>query len=89
MNTLNNIHALIDHDSEEAKESIIRLSKLMRHLLYESEIGKIPIKKKWTLSKITSISMKLRYSEKVKINLSIPCQDCQTNPFLPFIYFIC
>jgi len=45
MNTLNNIHSLIDFDSEEAKESIIRLSKLMRHLLYESEIEKIPIQK--------------------------------------------
>jgi len=46
MNTLNNIHSLIDFDSEEAKR--INLSvyqKLMRHLLYESEIEKIPIQK--------------------------------------------
>ena len=36
MNTLNNIHALIDIDSRKAKTSIIELSKLMRYVLYES-----------------------------------------------------
>jgi len=37
MNTLNNIHALVDIDAEESKKSIIKLSNLMRHLLYDSE----------------------------------------------------
>ncbi|MCG8696961.1 MAG: response regulator [Bacteroidales bacterium] len=37
MNTLNSIHAQIDINAEEAQSSIIILSKLMRHLLYESE----------------------------------------------------
>jgi len=71
MNTLNNIHALIDHDSEEAKESIIRLSKLMRHLLYDSEIGKIPIHKEIDFIKNYVDLMKLRYSDKVKIKLDV------------------
>jgi len=43
MNTLNNIHALIDVNTEEAQNSIIILSKLMRHLLYESEHKENPI----------------------------------------------
>ncbi len=33
MNTLNNIHALVDIDPEKAKKSIVELSKLMRHIL--------------------------------------------------------
>ena len=37
MNTLNNIHALIDYDAEKAKTSVVKLSKLMRVLLYENE----------------------------------------------------
>jgi hypothetical protein len=37
MNTLNNIHALIDQDREMAKDSVVKLSKLMRVLLYENE----------------------------------------------------
>mgnify|MGYP003593790409 FL=1 len=36
MNTLNNIHALVDIDTEEARTSIIELSKLMRYVLYEA-----------------------------------------------------
>ncbi|MBK7711579.1 MAG: histidine kinase [Bacteroidales bacterium] len=45
MNTLNNIHSLIDINSEEAKEAIIKLSKMMRYLLYETETEKTTIKK--------------------------------------------
>ena len=74
MNTLNNIHSLIDIDTEEAKESIIRLSKLMRHLLYESENDKIPIQKEIDFFKNYVELMKLRYSDKVKINLILPAQ---------------
>ena len=36
MNTLNNIHALIDIDTESAKNAVIELSKMMRYVLYES-----------------------------------------------------
>ncbi len=74
MNTLNNIHSLIDIDTEEAKESIIRLSKLMRHLLYESDIERIPIQKEADFIRNYVDLMKLRYSEKVRINLMLPEQ---------------
>ncbi len=74
MNTLNNIHSLIDLDSDEAKESIIRLSKLMRHLLYESEIEKISISKEIEFVKNYVDLMKLRYSDKVEIKLHLPRQ---------------
>lgn len=72
MNTLNNIHSLIDFNTEEAKESIIRLSKLMRHLLYDSEVEKIPIRKEVEFIQNYVDLMKLRYSDKVKINLNTP-----------------
>ncbi len=36
MNTLNNIHALVDIDTEKAKQTIVELSRLMRYVLYES-----------------------------------------------------
>lgn len=72
MNTLNNIHSLIDFDKEQAKESIIQLSKLMRHLLYDSEIEKIPLQKEMSFIRNYVELMKLRFSEKVIINLDIP-----------------
>jgi LytS/YehU family sensor histidine kinase len=33
MNTLNNIHALVDIDPEKAKDTILELSKMMRFVL--------------------------------------------------------
>lgn len=86
MNTLNNIHSLIDIDSEEAKESIIRLSKLMRHLLYDSETEKIPIQKEMTFIKNYVDLMKLRFSDRVNINLQLldekQCPDKSIPPLL-------
>lgn len=89
MNTLNNIHAQIDIDSEEAKKSIISLSKLMRHILYESEVERIPIKKEMDFISNYVGLMKLRFSEKVKIKLKIPTvlPDVSIPPIL-FISFI-
>lgn len=85
MNTLNNIHALIDIDTEEAKESIIRLSKLMRHLLYESELGKIAIQKEIDFVRHYIDLMKMRYSDKVEIGLHTP--DIVPDKCIPPLLF--
>jgi two-component sensor histidine kinase len=71
MNTLNNIHALIDFDSEEAKEAVIRLSKLMRHLLYDSEKELITIKEELSFIESYVDLMKMRINDKVKVVLNI------------------
>ena len=72
MNTLNNIHSLIDYDAEIAKESVITLSKLMRHILYDSQSDKISLKKEMDFIRNYIELMRLRNSEKVKITLTIP-----------------
>lgn len=46
MNTLNNIHALIDINTETAKDAVIRLSTMMRYLLYETAHGKTTFAKR-------------------------------------------
>jgi hypothetical protein len=60
MNTLNNIHALIDYDKEIAKNSVVKLSKLMRVLLYENN--------NYTLDK--EIEFLTDYIELVKIRVN-------------------
>lgn len=79
MNTLNNIHALVDIDADESKKSIIKLSHLMRHLLYDSEEKTTPIKKE--IEFITSYIelMKLRFSNKVKVDVNIPSEIPNKN----------
>ncbi|MEM7483840.1 MAG: histidine kinase [Bacteroidota bacterium] len=72
MNTLNNIHALVDIDSEEAKQSIVKLSNLMRHLLYDTKEKQNPIKKEVDFIQSYIELMRLRFSDKVKIEVDIP-----------------
>jgi hypothetical protein len=72
MNTLNNIHVLIDINTEEAKEAVIKLSKLMRHLLYDSDSELVQLSKEIEFIVSYINLMKLRFSEKVDISLNIP-----------------
>mgnify|MGYP003591366318 FL=1 len=89
MNTLNNIHALIDYDVEKSKDSLIRLSTLMRYLLYDSSKGKTNLQKEIEFIESYVALMKLRYSEKVDITIKIPEQIPDTEiPPLLFISFI-
>lgn len=72
MNTLNNIHALVDKNSAEAKEAIIKLSKMMRYLLYETETDKTTLKSEVEFLESYVNLMKLRYNSKVRINFKSP-----------------
>lgn len=71
MNTLNNIHALIDIDTEAAKENVIELSKMMRYVLYDSDKTQTSI-----LNDIRFIEnyiglMRIRYTDDVDIRLDV------------------
>jgi hypothetical protein len=84
MNTLNNIHSLVDINKEEAKEAIIKLSKLMRYLLYETETGKTTLKREVEFLESYIKLMKLRFNEKVIIKLNLPSHipDKKIPPFI-------
>ena len=64
MNTLNNIHALIDIDTDTAKDAVIRLSTLMRYLLYDTAQGQTSLKKEVEFIESYITLMKLRFSKK-------------------------
>ena len=68
MNTLNNIHALVDINAQKAKNAIIRLSSLMRYLLYESDEQKVLLQKEVDFIESYIELMRLRYDEE---NLTI------------------
>jgi len=73
MNTLNNIHALVDIDPEKAKESIEVFSKMMRVLLYEGDAPTIPLAKELDFIVHFISLMRLRYPEDaVQIETSFP-----------------
>ena len=72
MNTLNNIHALVDIDPDKAKTTIVELSRMMRYVLYEGDKSLIPIPKEVEFLRNYVRLMKLRYTDKVNVDVDIP-----------------
>ncbi len=72
MNTLNNIHTLIDISGETAKDAVMKLSKMMRYLLYDSANETTTVQKEVEFIESYVELMKLRVSEKVDIQVKLP-----------------
>lgn len=89
MNTLNNIHALVDIDPDRAKTSVVELSKLMRYLLYEGIQERIDLHRGIDFLEHYFSLMRMRYTDKVKIIFSVPPEipNVQIPPLLmvPFV----
>lgn len=89
MNTLNNIHALVDIDPQKAQTSILQLSKLMRYVLYDATKNLVPLQQDIDFVSNYIRLMRIRYSDKVAIETDIrePMPDRQIPPLL-FISFV-
>lgn len=88
-NTLNNIYSLVEINTEDAQAAILKLSKLMRYLLYESEHGETLLSAEIEFMKNYIDLMQLRVSKKVDVNIDLPDKntDIKVPPllFIPFI----
>lgn len=88
-NTLNNIYSLVSISPEDSQNAILRLSKLMRYLLYESEQGNTMLSQEIDFMHNYIDLMKLRTSDKVSLNVRLPkkFEDRKIAPllFVPFI----
>ena len=84
MNTLNNIHALVDIDAEKAKSTILELSKMMRFILYEGDKKGVPLTREFDFIRNYVTLMRLRFTDKVRINMELPTQvpDKQIPPLM-------
>lgn len=88
MNTLNNIHALIDIDSESAKDTVIELSKMMRYVLYDSEQDSISLDKEIQFLQHYIQLMRLRYSDSVEIIVDVPESSPSQVKIPPLIFIV-
>lgn len=88
MNTLNNIHALVDIDPERAKTSIVELSKLMRYVLYEGNNKLTPLSREVQFLRNYVQLMSMRYTGNVSICLDVPevLPDSMLPPLLLVIF---
>lgn len=74
-NALNNIYSMVDFSPEQAKKAIHSLSKLMRYMLYETNMELVPLPNEIDFMKKYIDLMKLRVSDKTSVNYSFPTED--------------
>ncbi len=88
-NTLNNIYSLSLQKSDAAPEMIIKLSDLMRYILYECNVEKIALEKEVSFMKDYVELEKLRYGKHVDIRFDVEgnLEGKQTPPLL-LIHFV-
>ena len=89
MNTLNNIHALVDIDPELAKSTIVELSKMLRFMLYEGNKPTVPLSRELDFLDHYITLMRLRYTDRVTITVKKPDEvpNCKIPPLI-FITFV-
>ncbi len=90
MNTLNNIHALVEIDPARAQKTIIELSGLMDYLLYESSsINVVSVQREIDFINSYINLMRLRYPKRVNIDFNcigkVPTAKIPPLLFLNFI----
>jgi hypothetical protein len=88
-NTLNNIYSLISINQEDSQKAVLKLSKLMRYLLYESETGDTKLSSEIEFMNNYIDLMRLRMSERISLRVNFPNEyENVSIPPLLFIPFI-
>ncbi len=86
MNTLNNIHAMIEFDTEMARRSVMELSHMLRHVLYDSSEETTTLDKEVEFLHSYIELMRVRYDDDVEITLHTPdiaqCRNVTLPPLL-------
>jgi signal transduction histidine kinase len=85
-NTLNNIYSLIEIDATDAQKAVLKLSKMMRYLLYETEPEKALISTEIAFMTNYIDLMRLRLTNKVALSISFP--EITNDFFVPPLLFI-
>jgi len=74
-NTLNNIDTLIIDNQEQASDSIIKLSEIMRYMLYDSNTQYVPLSKKINYLESYISLQKIRFKNPDYVKMEINCDN--------------
>lgn len=89
MNSLNNIHGMIEIDSAKAQDMILELSGMMRYVLYESFTTMIHLSKELEFLRNYISLMQVRYnSNKVAVKYTFPNEENVASVLVPPLLFI-
>lgn len=88
-NTLNNIYSLARKKSDETPDVVLKLSKLLRFVLYETKDKFISISREIEFMKDYIDLQKIRFSERLTINFKHEIDDLETQimplVLIPFV----
>lgn len=88
-NALNNIYALTYTNSPKAPEMIMKLSGMLRYVLYESNEKKVPLTKEidYIVNFISFQSLKIEGKANIKVDFNDANVNAEVEPmlFIPFI----
>jgi sensor histidine kinase YesM len=70
-NTLNNLYSHTLHQSEKAPEIVLKLSHLLRFMIYESNVSFIPLRKEISLLQQYIELEQLRYGDRLDVSVSV------------------
>ncbi len=88
-NTLNNIYSLVLRKSDVAPEAMMKLSEIMRYMLYETNTDKVPLEKevKYLESYIELLSLRMKQKGFIKFDVQGTINNQEIAPMLlvPFV----
>lgn len=89
MNTLNNIHGMVEINPTNAQEMIMELSKLMRYVLYEGERNYTTLSTEVEFIENYASLMRKRYStKKVDIKFRLPHDELYGIKLPPLLFMV-
>lgn len=86
LNTLNNIYALTAFDADKAQEAIIELSKLLRHVLYETKDSQVKVCDEVLFMENYINLMKIRLSSHTTVNAEFDIEEKDNLYVAPLLF---
>ena len=83
-NTLNNIYSLVYRKSDEAPEAVMKLSSIMRYMLYDSAARKVPLEKEveYLKSYIELQNLRIKHPDFVSLEIDGDIEGKTIAPML-------
>ena len=83
-NSLNSIYSLANRKSEKTTEAILKLSEMLRYMIYDTEKSVVPLKQEFSglLSFIELQKLRLTGKTKLLIDIRTPDEDYMIEPLL-------
>ncbi len=86
LNTLNNIYSLTAFDTDKAQEGILKLSSLLRYVLYKDQSPRVELQKEIDFLMNYIDLMKMRLTDNTEVRLSVECPNAAGIQVAPLIF---